>query len=60
MAGPVSAQITVDMSECDELVRRLRWCLASILREQAEAEDPRVAARLREIADAFEGAEEMR
>jgi hypothetical protein len=55
------ARITVDLENCQELIRRLRWFMSSLLREVADGEaDPRVAARLREVADAFEKDEELK
>lgn len=55
-----SANITVDLENCTELIRRLRWFMANCIREVAEEEEPRVAARLREVADTFEGNEELK
>lgn len=52
--------VTVDITESVELIRRLRWFMANLLREVAEEEDGRVAARLREVADAFEADEELK
>jgi hypothetical protein len=55
-----AAHITVDLAEIKELIRRLRWFMANLLREVAEQEDARVAARLREVADTFEADEELK
>lgn len=55
MKGGIEATIVVDLRHVPEIVWGLRREVATILRDEAEADaDPRIAARLRQIADGFE------
>ena len=47
--------VTIDVLNIPEMIAAVRHEMATILREEADAEaDPRIARRLRALADAFE------
>lgn len=55
MKGAIEATIVVDLRNVPEIVWGLRREMAMILRDEAEADaDPRIARRLRALADGFE------
>lgn len=50
-----SSRLTINVENMPEVIARIRVEMAGVLRHEADAEaDPRVARRLREIADIFE------
>jgi hypothetical protein len=51
-----TTEITLNVKDLPEVLSKLRQEMANMLRDHAETESVVVAQRLRQIADAFEGA----